>query len=355
MLGAFIQSNRDEVIARTRAKVSERAAPRPSEDELTRGIPLFVDQLAARLVDEPPSTGKVGATATIHGKEMLEHGFSVAQVVEDYGHVCQAVTELAIARSERVTTEEFRTLNLCIDQATADAVTEYERQRDSKSRSEETERLGVLAHELRNVLHSAVLSFDMLKRGGVSFGGSTGAVLGRSLGRLRDIIDRALAEVRLDSGIGKPQRIRISELIKEVEVVAAFEANEKGLSLTVTRGDAEVEVEVDRHMLASAVGNLMQNALKFTRPGGQVTLKTYAEAHRVFIDVEDECGGLPPGTAERLFLPFEQGGADRSGLGLGLAISRRAVEANGGQLHVRDLPGTGCVFTIELPRAFVAP
>ena len=99
----------------------------------------------------------------------------------------------------------------------------------------------------------------------------------------------------------------------------------------------------------------MQNALKFTRPGGQVTLKTYAEAHRVFIDVEDECGGLPPGTAERLFLPFEQGGADRSGLGLGLAISRRAVEANGGQLHVRDLPGTGCVFTIELPRAFVAP
>jgi signal transduction histidine kinase len=71
---------------------------------------------------------------------------------------------------------------------------------------------------------------------------------------------------------------------------------------------------------------------------------------RVLIEVEDECGGLPPGKAEELFLQFEQRGVDRTGLGLGLSISRRSVEADGGEIHVRDLPGVGCVFAIDLPR-----
>jgi signal transduction histidine kinase len=72
------------------------------------------------------------------------------------------------------------------------------------------------------------------------------------------------------------------------------------------------------------------------------------------IEVEDECGGLPPGDSEELFKVFEQRGGDRSGLGLGLAISRRGVEANGGKLYVRDLPGRGCVFTIDLPKPEMA-
>ena len=71
---------------------------------------------------------------------------------------------------------------------------------------------------------------------------------------------------------------------------------------------------------------------------------------RILIEVEDKCGGLPPGELEKMFLPFTQSGADRTGLGLGLSISRRSVEANEGTLNVRDIPGSGCVFTIDLPR-----
>jgi histidine kinase/DNA gyrase B/HSP90-like ATPase len=59
---------------------------------------------------------------------------------------------------------------------------------------------------------------------------------------------------------------------------------------------------------------------------------------------------LPTGSADQMFLPFTQSAADKSGLGLGLAISRRSVEANDGVLRVRDVPGSGCVFTIDLPR-----
>ena len=67
--------------------------------------------------------------------------------------------------------------------------------------------------------------------------------------------------------------------------------------------------------------------------------------------MEDECGGLPPGKAEDLFRPFEQRGADKTGLGLGLSISMKGVRANGGEIRVRNLPGKGCTFTVDLPRA----
>ena len=81
-----------------------------------------------------------------------------------------------------------------------------------------------------------------------------------------------------------------------------------------------------------------------------MTLNAYSAAGRILIDVEDNCGGLPAGDAERMFRPFTQGSEDKSGLGLGLSISRRSIEANSGTLSVRDIPGSGCVFTIDLPR-----
>jgi signal transduction histidine kinase len=285
---------------------------------------------------------------------MLRHGFSVAQVVQGYGDVCQAITELAMDLNARISTEDFRTLNRSLDVATADAVSEFEHQRDRLTLTRETERLGVLAHELRNQLNSATLAFEMLKRGNIGVAGSTGAVLGRSLSGLRATIDKALAEVRLESGLSARERMRVSEFIDEMEAVATFEASEKGLTLVVRRDDGGAEVHVDRLTLASALGNLLQNALKFTQHKGNITLTTHATKDRVFIDIEDECGGLPKGGAEALFKPYEQRSSDRTGLGLGLAISRRAVEANDGEIHVRDLPRKGCVFTVDLPRA-IAP
>jgi signal transduction histidine kinase len=97
-------------------------------------------------------------------------------------------------------------------------------------------------------------------------------------------------------------------------------------------------------------GNLVQNAFKFTRSNSLVSLTTHATADRVVIEIADECGGLGAGDTENLFRAFEQRGSDRTGLGLGLTISRRGVEMCGGELRVRDLPGTGCVFTVDLPR-----
>ena len=79
-------------------------------------------------------------------------------------------------------------------------------------------------------------------------------------------------------------------------------------------------------------------------------LTAYASGEHIHIDVADHCGGLAPGVAETMFLPFSQSGTDRTGVGLGLTIAKQGIAANGGELSVRNVPQQGCVFTISLPR-----
>ncbi len=196
-----------------------------------------------------------------------------------------------------------------------------------------------------------LLAFDSIKAGRVATSGSTGLVLERSLAGLRNLIDRSLADVRLDAGIDRAQRIEVPAFLEEVTLAAAIQAQARDQVLRVERVAPGVALSGDPQILVAALANLLQNAFKFTPPGGHISLTTRVTAARVMFDVEDECGGLPAGGTEELFRPFEQRGADRSGIGLGLAICRRAARASDGELVVKDLPGKGCVFTLDLPRA----
>jgi signal transduction histidine kinase len=363
VLHEFLSGNRAELVARCRSKVAQRPAPAPRGAEFEHGIPVFLDQLIRMLrVERSPDlaqsrqvSSELGATAARHGLELLEHGFTVDQVVHDYGELCQAITDLAFERAAPIGIDEFRTLNRCLDNAIADAVTEFSLRRDieAEERNAHTlsERLGSLAHELRNVAHTATLAVTALKAGQMGLGGATGAVLDRSLIRLHGLIDSSLIEVRASAGMpARLRRLSVASLIAEARSSAALEARSRGCAFSVAGVERHLAVGADRELLLCALGNLLQNAFKFTAPRSEVSLSARADAGRVLIEVADQCGGLPPGKAQRLFAPFVQAGADRSGLGLGLAIARRSVEASGGRLSVRDLPGKGCVFTIDLPR-----
>jgi signal transduction histidine kinase len=213
------------------------------------------------------------------------------------------------------------------------------------------ERLGFLAHELRNLIHTATLAVAAIKSGNVGLAGATGAILDRSLIGLRNLIDRSLAEVRVTAGM-PPRRelVPLRAFIAEVQISAALEANARGCRFTVSAVDPRLALYGDREMLTAAVGNLLQNAFKFTERDTEVSLRAHSTVDRVLIDVADHCGGLPSGDEQRMFKSFTQNSADRSGLGLGLSICRASVEANDGFLRVRDVPGTGCIFTIDLPR-----
>jgi signal transduction histidine kinase len=363
MLSEFIAKNRATIIATCRARVLGRMAPRPTEDELEHGIPVFLDQLANFLKSKLDTGSAIETSATKHGDELLRSGFTVAQVVHDYGDVCQTVTELATEQGATITGPEFQALNLCLDEAIAGAVTEFGRQREimvaanvaAEGDARATEDLGVLAHELRNLLSTATLATEVLRSGHVGISGSTGSVLVRSLASIRDLVDRSFVVVRLKTGIASPDPIVIGGLLEEIEVSAMMQAKAYGHQLTVDVRNRRTVVRADRQILASIVTNLLQNAFKYTYPHTHVTLRTFTVADRVLIEVEDECGGLPVGKAEKLFDPYVQRGADHSGLGLGLSICRRGAEAIGGVIRIRDLPGKGCVFTVDIPLASQAP
>jgi hypothetical protein len=325
--------------------VSRPASP-PTAGELAHGVPLFLDQLADTLRRALNPTTEILEGGTQLGGELLRGGFTIAQVVNNYEGICHAITELANELDVPIASAELRTLHQCLGEAMAAAVTEYTRLREHEG----TERLGRLAHELRNQLNNATLAHDMLKRGLVGAQGSTSAVLTRSLVGLQSLIDRELADVRLGAGIYYREEVVVRDFIADVEATAALDAAARRLELTVDTVDDDVVVYADRQILASMVGNLLQNAFKFTQPKGHVVLRVHASAERVLIDVEDQCGGLPPGGAERLFGAFEQSGVDRSGLGLGLSICGRGARINDGMIQVLDRPGIGCVFTVDLPR-----
>ena len=346
MLQEFVAEHRLEIISRCQANSDAAPGLRATAEELARGVPLFLAQLEATLRLKCPPSSSIERAGARHGDELLKRGFTVAQVVRDYGAVCQAVTELAIERQAEISAVEFKTLNLCLDDAIAGAVSEYGKVREHQS----TERLGYFAHELRNLLNTSVLAFHILKSGSVGVAGSTGVALDRSLTRMRNLVDRELTEVRLASGGADHARIVVRELVEDVEISATLDATSRGIPFTVISLVKDERIRGDRQILASVITNLLQNAFKFTKPGGPVSLRVEASASRVMFEVQDACGGLPDGQAEELFRPFVQRSGDRSGLGLGLGICEQGVRASGGELRVVNQPERGCLFTVDLPR-----
>jgi signal transduction histidine kinase len=351
MLYEFVHANRQEIIRRCRAKVATRSIPPPSEAEIDHGVPLFLEQLVEALHLGAPSSAAIGTTAGLHGHDLLLQGFTVSQVVHDYGDVCQSITELAIEMKVPISSEDFLALNACLDDAIARAVTEYDRECNQSTIAREAVRshqeVGFFSHELRNLLNTALLAFEVLKSGKVGISGSTGHVLHRSLVGARDLISRSLTEIRLKKTVPSRQEFSVSDFIEELVPAATLSADARHVKLHVVPAERGIWVDADREVLAAVMMNLLQNAFKFTRPGSTVTLRVNANTDRVMFEVEDQCGGLPSGN---LFRPFEQRSTDRTGLGLGLAFSRAAVKAHDGKLYARSLPDVGCVFTVELPR-----
>ena len=344
-----------------------------SARQLANGVPMFLEQLTRTLRAEEegddaegkrisgPSGGdatalsQIGITATAHGQQLMEFGYTVDQVVHDYGDLCQAITDLAVERDAPFSVTQFRTLNRCLDNAIADAVTEFSAHRDAsvsrQQASVENERLGVLVHELRNSIQTATLAFKALESGTVPINGSTGALVKRSLKALSELLDRSLGEVRERAGgTDISHAFSLAAFIADARSIAALGASARGCAFSVPEVDASIGIAGNRDHLLAALVNLLQNAFKFTHPHTEVTLHAYATGDHVLVDVKDNCGGLPEGFGETMFKPFTQNSADRSGLGLGLSIARRTVQAEGGSLTVKDVRGRGCVFTMSLPR-----
>ena len=374
MLHEFLTLHRDELIERCEFRATLRVAPANGHEAARpNGIPSILDQLIDMLRGERVTArrrnilvfGRSGASnarkprvdapASQHGRDLLRNGFPVEEVVYGYGDLCQAVTDLAVEHNAMIQPREFRTLNYCLDQAIADALSSYSARPHTPPASDDAvqrlyERFGFFVHELRNHLQTATAALAA-SRAENTFSPAAAAVVDRSMSRMRNLVRCSLADARtMAEQPARPHLTGLADFIEEIRRSASLEAYARNCAFVVETVDTSLGICVDEDLLFSALGNLLQNAFKFTRRHTQVTLKAFASGDRVLIEVADNCGGLPAGDAEEMFRPFRQNGHDRSGAGLGLSICRRSVDANGGTLSVRNIPGTGCVFTIDLPR-----
>lgn len=220
MLHDFLTSHRDELIHHCRERGARRYAPAHTPQVVDHGVPLFLEQLVHTLASEQLTTARaesepghspvptdIGRAASLHGAELLRLGFTVDQVVHHYGDVCQAVTELAVRKHALINTDEFRTLNRCLDEAIADAVTAFGEKREDAILDQAVdlhERLGALAEEQRRLVDMCLQTLAAIQTGKLAAGGATGTALVKTLTELRELIDRTLPEIRLISGVTKP-------------------------------------------------------------------------------------------------------------------------------------------------------
>lgn len=358
MLHDFLLKERAGILALCARKILTVSGAAGSSVEMEKGLPVLYDELIEVLrtdLDRSESQAlpsqEQQSSAARRGKESLKLGYSISQIVHGYGAISAAISQYLSEMSASVSSYEMNLLNHSLDTATAQAVSEFDRlQREGVAR-DEVQRLGFLAHELRNALSTATIAYRMMQSGNLGVGGNTSRILENAHSRMKDLIDRSLTEVRLKSEHPlQLKRCAVLQLVGDVEVTALSEAAAKSITIGIAI-PVDLEIMADPHLIISAISNLVHNAIKFTKHGGTVSIRGKASLERASIEVEDQCGGLPAGKEEELFIPFSQMREDKSGMGLGLTIARRAILLNHGTLGVRNIPGEGCVFTIDLPLA----
>ena len=382
MLYEFLIANQKEILALTEQKTRDLAEGGSSSELLEKGLPIFYKQLIAELKhnhnenhESPPDTGgmakaareadepalalaagthnqvEVASSAGRHGSELLRLGYTLSHVVHAYGAMCQAINELATTKHFRITPDEFRKVNQCLDVAIAGAVTEFQSQRDLKKSKRDVEKLGFLAHELRNALSTVSMAFSMIKDGSVTPRGSTGQLVDKGIVRLNELIARSLTEVRLRADPKLHiESDYVQRLLDQIALTAKIDAASRNQSLIIEI-EPNLKIEADQQLIHSALFNLIQNALKYTHNGGKIQVRGYLKGENVVVEVEDECGGLSAEAESGLFKKFEQNHENRKGMGIGLTIAQEAVVLNHGKIECQNLPGKGCVFKVTLPKA----
>ncbi len=215
MLHTFMTTNHQELIDRCRAKVASRFEPSMTPSADHNGAPLLLLQIAETLRGEQlaplrevaetspaPASTEISRAAALHGAELLRMGYTIAQVVNDYGDVCQAITGLAVERNEPISAEEFRTLNRCLDNAIAAAVAAFSVSRqdriDGQAQTMQA-RLSAYSDEHRRLSDVAVQAFYAIRSGNVGLNGATGNLLLQTLGEMQSLADRSLPQVHLIS------------------------------------------------------------------------------------------------------------------------------------------------------------
>lgn len=174
---------------------------------------------------------------------------------------------------------------------------------------------------------------------------------GRLLRLVSDLLD--LSRLELDPKAVEKRRIDLAKTVSDAVERASYKAESKDISLQVAIGVEKAEMEGDEYRLGQAIGNLIENGIKYTQSGGEVRVSLQYDKRAYLISVRDTGIGIEPEHLERIFGRFYRTDKARSrqhgGTGLGLSIVKHIVELHGGQAWAESSPGKGSIFHLRLP------
>lgn len=355
-LSSLLADRRTEILERW----TQRIAREHVEKDLSRGelwdhLPHFFDEvLAALRAEESASSDAAPAesgASSAHGSQRLRVGFDLAEVIREYEILTECILDEVEAVGGSISTRAFRRVQALLNSGRARAVSTYVDRRDAEMARAQSQHIAFVAHELRSPLMSTFMGITALRRKVRSDDDWALNMMTRNLTALRELIDEVLTADRLAGQVHLAREsLDLRALLEQSAADARLAAEPRHVQILVNAPEA-LPFSGDRRLLRSAISNLLGNAVKFTHEGGTITVRAQRHDDGITMEVEDGCGGLPAGDATELFEPFVQRGENRTGFGLGLAIVKQALEAHGGRVRVRNLPGKGCVFAVELPQS----
>jgi signal transduction histidine kinase len=354
-LSNLLAARRVEILERWTQRISREHADKDlSRGELWDHLPLFFDEVLAALASVESSGEAVSASeeitaSTAHGTQRLRVGFDLVEVIREYEILTECILDEIEVLGGSVSIRHFRRVQRLLNIARADAVSAYVERRDVEIARAHSQHVAFIAHELRTPLMNAFFATAALRKKARTEDERELSLLTRNLASLRELIDDVLTADRLAGKLQlKREALDLRALIDQVVADTRVTAEQRQIDITVSAPQV-LPYSGDRRLLRSAIGNIIGNAIKFTHEGEAIAIRAEQRGESLVVDVEDACGGLPDGNVAELFEPFIQRGEDRTGFGLGLAIVKQAIEAHSGSALVRNIPGKGCVFTLQLP------
>lgn len=354
-LSRLLADRRVDILERWTQRIGREHVDKDlSRGELWDHLPHFFDEVLAALRTEEGSSPAVAASSgkmasAAHGTQRLRVGFDLAAVIREYEILTECILDEVEAVGGSISTQAFRRVQALLNAGRAQAILAYIDRRDAEMARATSQHVAFIAHELRSPLMSAFLAVTALQKTEGSEDQWAVGMLTRNLNALRELIDQVLTADRLAGQIPlRRESFDLRALLEEVVTDTQLAAARRQVEIAL-QAPATLPFNGDQRLLRSAIGNVVGNAVKFTRKGTAISLRARRRDGGITIEVEDGCGGLPQGDATELFEPFVQRGENRTGFGLGLAIVKQALEAHGGGVSVRNLPSKGCVFLLDLP------
>lgn len=347
-LGDFIVTRKAEIIGRWVEHITQILVLQTDDvPQLLNDLPIFLEDLVVALREGTNSLDYL-VSARSHGRQRKRIGLNIGALAIEFSLVSETILELAHEYGFSPSFAETRLLLRATARGTEHSVTEYATMRDTEVANTAAQHYSFIAHEIRTPLQTAIFAVDFLHK---EVGGKTAehvSRLARSLDLIHDVVDNSLVAVRLQGHpIPRYETLDVKTLVHDAMAACRMLADRKSIQLN-THYDT-IEFQADRKLIVSVLTNLLGNAIKFSAPHSLVNMIVRRTEGTVHFEVSDHCGGMAPDLPAKLFQPNVQGNDDRSGFGLGLMIVKQAVVAHGGTIQIRNQPGTGCTFVVEIP------